>query len=172
MNAGSNGLWEDEQPSVHKQTWSGVLGRFPQQSLDSPPIIRESINIILCCYCLWFCVSWAHLEQKALLAILCIPLFCNPVARPADLHKLLDIHTLNITHICQNLPNLILLGQLFHVLIRNSKVFGRLPLSMSAAFQFNVQDYLFLWRRLDRSIRSFLGRSPGQVALVLLALDN
>ena len=123
MNAGSNGLWEDEQPSVHKQTWSGALGRFPQQSLDSPPIIRESINIILCCYCLWFCLSWAHLEQKALLAILCIPLFCNPVARPADLHKLLDIHTLNITHICQNLPNLILLGQLFHVLIRNSKDF-------------------------------------------------
>ena len=81
------------------------------------------------------------------MTILCIPLFCNPVARPPDLHKLLDIHTLNIKRFCQNL-------------IRSFNF------SRSQCHQ-----HLFLGRRLDRSIGSFLGGSPCQVALVLLALD-
>jgi len=63
-----------------------------------------------------------HLEEQALLAILRVPLLSDPVPRPANLDKLLDIN-----------PSL-------------------------------------LRSRLDRSIRSFLGSSSCQVALMLLSL--
>ena len=42
-----------------------------------------------------FLFPWTNLKKKALLTILCVSLFCNPVSRPANLHKLLDVHTLD-----------------------------------------------------------------------------